>query len=92
MKKSDLALWQSKLTGSAIAAPRDQLKYELTAVTQDSEKAEKFTSEIMSVVRSEAFLTELDKKIGDVHEGETEEQFVTRSKALLKNLLRNRFL
>jgi predicted 2-oxoglutarate/Fe(II)-dependent dioxygenase YbiX len=92
MKKSDLVLWQSKLTGSAVAAPKAQLTYELTSVTRDSDKAERFTSEIMNVARSEVFLTELDKKIGGVKEGETEEQFVTRSKALLKNLLRSKFM
>lgn len=91
MKKNELALFQSKLTGNAVALQKGRLVHELTNITQDSEKAEKFTKDIMDVVRSEVFLSEFDKKIGDVKKGESEEEFVSRSKGILREVLRKKF-
>lgn len=54
-------------------------------------KIEKFSHDVSVLAYSDEFLDELDSKIGMPLNNETEDEFVDRSKKIMKNLLLKKF-
>ena len=91
MDKSRLLALRTNLTSSQVAIKVNQITEIVAYSTKDNSKADKLAKDMMEVMSSEEFIVELDKKIGDVKDDETEDEFVMRGKAIIKNLLRKKF-
>ncbi len=61
----------------------------LTNVSSVSER-NKFSAELSKLVCEEGFITELSDGIGKPKDNESEDEFVSRAKVILSNLLDNR--
>ncbi|WP_342606378.1 hypothetical protein [Pantoea agglomerans] len=91
MDKTKLLALKTSLNGTKVATKATEIRQLIAFHTDDDSKAKKLVNDMMGVVKSEEFIIELDKKIGDVRENETEEEFVMRGKAIIKNILRKKF-
>lgn len=59
-------------------------------VSLSKSKAQKFGEEAMSIATSDEVINELSEKVGSPLEGESEDDFVNRSKSILKEILKDK--
>jgi len=55
------------------------------------DKVQDFTSNVSKLIQSKPFLQEISDKISQPRAGETEEEFVARGTAVIKEVLRSKF-
>lgn len=55
------------------------------------DKVQDFTSNVSQLIQSRPFLQEISDKISQPRAGETEEEFVARGLAVIKEVLRSKF-
>jgi hypothetical protein len=91
MDKNDLVLLKKSFNVVKLENAHLTLTRLTTPILGSSTKAEKFSDDVMEVVKSDEFITKLDSKIGDVLPGESEDDFVKRAKQTLLNVLRSKF-
>lgn len=78
-------------TTKALTLRAPAIDYQLATSGLDKEKASGFKNELVRVVSSESFLTQLSDKLGTPQEGETRSQFIERGKNILREMLRKIF-
>ena len=79
------------LRSSAITTIKNGLQDSSSVPFIGSEK-DKFIQDVSSLVLSDSFLSELQDKVGDPSEGESEDMYVSRAKSDMKALLKSKFL
>lgn len=90
VNKKDESTSLVTLTTTAIANTINKGILSVAGTSWSSSDTSKFSSQAAELVTKDEFLDELESKIGDPKENESEDEFVARSKEQMRKLLKSK--